>query len=414
MRSDEAGFLEVASALAGQIARSAIWSNGRCNWVGALAIERRPRTTGHPVAAALGPDLYEGTSGVALFLAEVAARLDDGDIRATALAAVRLALDNADRLAPGVRDGLYAGPIGIAYAAARIAGLLGAEDALARARVLLTAWRDEPTRSPSSDVMTGCAGAVAGLAALPGWVDEPWLVDAAVQIGDELIARANAGPAGWSWAVPGARSMHDLCGYAHGAAGIGHALAELSAVTGETRFREAAIGAFDYERSWLDPQSGTWADLRGVARRAGRDSPVPAADSWCNGAPGIALSRMRAAELLGSAALRRDADIALAACERYLDELIVSVPDDFSLCHGAAGAADVLLHAPLGRASLAAQVGARGIELHRGPQAPGFPCGTPVGETPALMLGSAGIGMFYLRLSDTGVPSPLLVRPSEA
>jgi lantibiotic modifying enzyme len=413
MRSDGAAFLDVAGGLADQIAHSAIWSDGRCNWVGALAIERRSRVAGHPAVAALGPDLYEGASGVALFLAEVGARLDDGDIRATALGAIRLALDHADRLAPDVRDGLYAGPIGIAYAAARIAGLLEAQDVLARARELLAVWRRDTPRSPSSDVMTGCAGAVTGLVALSGMVDEPWLVDTAVQVGDELIARADAGREGWSWAAPGRRSMHNLCGYAHGAAGIGHALAELSAVSGDARFREAAIRAFDYERSWLEPRSGAWADLRGIGRRVGREAPVPAANSWCNGAPGIALSRMRSAELFSSAALRRDADLGLAACERYVDELFVSVPDDFSLCHGAAGAADVLLHAARGRESLAAELGRRGIDLHLGPLAPGFPCGTPVGETPALLLGLAGIGMFYLRLFDPGVPSPLLVKLSD-
>ena len=114
--------------------------------------------------------------------------------------------------------------------------------------------------------------------------------------------------------------MHNLCGYAHGAAGVGHALAELAVVTGDARYGEAAARAFDYERAWLDPLRGTWADLRGIGRRVGRDAPVPAADSWCNGAPGIALSRMRAAELLGGAALLRDGDIALAACERYVEE----------------------------------------------------------------------------------------------
>jgi lantibiotic modifying enzyme len=414
MRSDGAGFLDVAAALAERLARSAIWFDGRCNWVGALAVEGRSRGAGHPAVAALGPDLYEGTSGVALFLAEAAAELDDSDIGATALGAMRLALDHAHRLSPDVRDGLYAGPIGIAYAGARIAVRLEAEDVLTRSRELLAAWRRDATRSPASDVMSGCAGAVTGLVALSGLIDEPWLVDAAAQLGDELVARADAGPEGWSWSAPGRRSMHNLCGYAHGAAGIGHALAELAVVTGDARYREAATRAFDYERSWLDPLSGTWADLRGIGRRVGRDAPVPAADSWCNGAPGIALSRMRAAELVGCAALRRDVDIALAACERYVDELIVSVPDDFSLCHGAAGAADVLLHAERGQKKLAAQLAARGIDLFLGSRTPGFPCGTPAGETPALLLGLGGIGMFYLRLVDPGVPSPLLVRVSDA
>jgi hypothetical protein len=53
---------------------------------------------------ALGPDLYGGTSGVALFLAEASARLDDDSLRATALGAIRLALDQADRVDRRVRD----------------------------------------------------------------------------------------------------------------------------------------------------------------------------------------------------------------------------------------------------------------------------------------------------------------------
>ena len=122
---------------------------------------------------------------------------------------------------------------------------------------------------------------------------------------------------GWSWAVPGRRWMHNLCGFAHGTAGIGYALAELFGVTGDARFRDAAERAFDHERSWFDSQSGAWQDLRDVARTAGRDAPMPTADWWCNGAAGIALSRRRAAELLGTAAVQRDADIALAACERH-------------------------------------------------------------------------------------------------
>jgi lantibiotic modifying enzyme len=412
MRSDRAGFLEVAAGLARGIAGSAIWFDGRCNWVGAPGQEGSD-TSGAPAIAALGPDLYGGTSGVALFLAESAAGLDDDRIGRAALGAIRLALDQAGRIDPEAGDGLYCGAAGVAYAAARVAALLGAEEVLVRACEPLVAWSRVATRSPASDVMSGCAGAVLGLVALDGVVEEPWLLDTAERLGDELIARADRGPRGWSWATPGGGSMHHLCGYSHGAAGIGHALIELFGVTGEARFREAGERAFDYERSWLDGTTGSWPDLRGVARRAGRDAPVPVADSWCNGAPGIALSRIRAAELLRSPVLHHEAELALAACERHVAELLVRAPEDFSLCHGAAGAADVLLHAVADgdgpRAALAASMGRRGIELHVGPGAASFPCGVPVGETPGLMLGLGGIGMFYLRLADPGVPSPLLV-----
>jgi lantibiotic modifying enzyme len=249
---------------------------------------------------------------------------------------------------------------------------------------------------------------VLGLVALGG--QRPWLLDAAARLGDELTARAESTGHGWSWMAPGQRSMHNPCGYAHGAAGIGHALAELCAATGEHRFGEAALRAFDYERSWLDTATRTWPDLRAVARRAGRDAPVPYSDSWCNGAPGIALSRLRAAQLLPSPVLEHDADIALAASERWVAELLAQAPEDFSLCHGAAGAADVLLFAGNRFEDLAFAVGRHGIELYVDSATARFPCGLAIGETPGLMLGSSGIGMLYLRLFERRVTSPLCVR----
>jgi lantibiotic biosynthesis protein len=410
MPSDGPAFVELAGRLGHEIAESAIWSDGRCNWVGALPRDEAVMP-GRAELEALGPDLYGGTSGVALFLAEAGVRLDDDRLRATALGAIRLALDQADRVDPQVRDGLYGGSIGIVFAAARVAALLGTRDVHTRARRVLVAWRRDGMRSASSDLMSGCSGAVLGLVALSRMMAEPWLIDAAVGLGDELIARADVSGPGLSWADPEQPSMHNLCGYLHGAAGIGHGLAELFGVTGEARFRDASERAFDYERSWLDTRMGTWPDLRGVARRAGRDVPVPPSDSWCNGSLGIALSRLRAAELVASEPLLREADMALAACNRYVGNLLVSAPEDFSLCHGAAGAADVLLHATNGSGDLAAKLGRWGIELYARPTAR-FPCGVPQGATPGLLLGFAGIGMFYLRLADPGVQSPLLVHGS--
>jgi lantibiotic modifying enzyme len=397
MRSE---FLPPAEALAHRIAASAVWWDGRCTWIGALGDERGS-ASGRPAVASLGADLYEGTAGVALFLAEAGATLGDARLAATALGAIRHAQDGADRAA----DGLHGGRLGIIHAAGRVAALLGAEDVAARARTQLRAWRSGEPRAGAPEVLAGRAGAVIGLLALDPVLGAPWQLKAATAIGDTLIRSAERDAAGWSWAAPAQRRMRNLCGYAHGVSGIGHAFTELFGATGEARFREAAERAFAYERSWLDAESGAWADLRGIARSAGRHPPVPSADSWCNGAAGIAVSRLRASEVLGSPPIRHDAERALAACERHVSGLLERVPEDFSLCHGVAGAADALL---LGeREQLAVQVGRCGIELLG---RSGLPCGVPEGETPALMLGLAGVGLFYLRLVDPGVPSALLLR----
>ena len=409
MSSDDSLFLEVAAGLGERISKSAIWFDSRCNWVAALPREnsRGSLTSGGAWCRPLWGD--ERRSAVPRRSRHEARRRPPTCDRTRA---IRHALDHVERIDSELRDGLYLGPIGVAYAAARVADLLDHEEVTASARVLLRAWHREGTRSASADVMSGCAGAVAGLVALTEPLQEPWLVDAAAGLGEELIARAEVTSAGRSLAAPGRRSMHNLCGFSHGAAGIGHAFAELFGVTGEARFGEAAERAFDHERSWFDSRTGTWPDLRDVARRAGRDAPVPTADSWCNGTSGIALSRLRAADLLGTAALYRDADLALATCGRHVSEPGAR-PDRLLALSRRCGHRR-RAHLRGGRskgqhAGLAAEVGLCGIEFHHGPGAAGFPCGILQGETPGLLLGLAGIGMFYLRLLDRGVPSPLLV-----
>jgi lantibiotic modifying enzyme len=130
---------------------------------------------------------------------------------------------------------------------------------------------------------------------------------------------------------------------------------------------------------------------------------------WCHGAAGIALSRLRAWQLLRDANLLTEAFAALATVEKHSASL-----DNFSLCHGQGGNADVLIHASqvlgeeswLKAADAFAEEGLERFERRRKP----WPCGLPDGnETPDLMLGLAGIGYFYLRLADPAhVPSVLL------
>ena len=398
MHSEAAPFLEIADALGRRLADTAVWYRGRCNWIGTSL----PGASGRRIESALRADLYGGTSGVAVFLAEAASTLRDERLRAAALGAIRHALWHPDL----PRAGLYGGTLGIAYAAARVGVRLADEQASAGARRLVHAWRPGHAGTPREfDVMGGTAGTVAGLVALASLVHEPGLVARAETEGEALLAAAETAGSEWSWAPPRRRGMHHLCGFAHGAAGAGHALIELFAVTGDERFRQAGEGAFAYEASWVRSLAGTWPDLVGVARTAGRKAPVPASTSWCHGAAGSAVARVRAARLLG----RPDPEegLALTATRDSVAERLTRVPDDFCLCHGLAGAADALLYAGDG-AGLALDVGRLGIErFHNAGRA--FPSGLPEGQTPGLLRGLAGVGLFYLRLADPGVPTALLI-----
>jgi class II lanthipeptide synthase len=402
-------FLVAAESIGRRVVSDAIWHNGRCSWVGARA---DPALLHPPDYRALGPSLYGGTAGVGLFLAQLALLTGDASVHKTALGAMRHAVARPRWLTSARRDGFHAGSVGIAWAATRAAVLLGDEELRARAGLIEASTPTRPDRCP--DLVMGSAGSIIGLLELAGMFDEPRLLDDALAAGNALIERATVTRYGWSWAIPGRRYPHHLCGISHGAAGIGWALLELFAETGDDRFRAGATAAFAYERSWLDESSGTWPDLRIGGQRRGvpRTLVSPAAGTWCHGEAGIALTRLRAVTVLGEGPHRHDAAVALEATRQHLAGALPYEIEDISLCHGAAGAADVLLDAedvlgPRWHAAgeLAADLGYVAIERHAGP-ADDWPCGDG-GTTPGLFLGLSGIGWLFLRLHDRAIPSPL-------
>ena len=292
--------------------------------------------------------------------------------------------------------------------------MLGDEELHTGARTALRAARVPPGPARCPDVVKGTAGSIVGLLVLASAFGEQGLVEDALTAGDALLDRATVTCHGWSWAIPGRRYPAHPCGVAHGAAGIGWAMLELFGATSDERFRAAAEGAFAYERSWLDPASGTWPDLRiGGQRRGGRGALAsPAEGTWCHGEAGIALSRLRAIAVLGQGPHADDAEVALETTRRHLAGALPYEIQDLSLCHGAAGAADTLLcgAAALGgrwraAAGVATDLGRVALDRYAG-TGDDWPCGT-VGTTPGLFLGLSGIAALFLRLHEPTIASPL-------
>ena len=410
--SSDSVFLEAALSIGRQILGDAVWHDGRCSWVGAVVDTLQPWGREY---RALEPSLYNGTAGVGLFLAQLAAATGDAAAHRTAVGAMRHAVAGAPAMAPGRRDGFHAGCLGIAWAAARAGKLLDEDELLGDARRLPVVARPVAGSDRSSDVNSGDAGSIIGLLALADELDNSALVEEASAIGEDLIGRATITRHGWSWAFRSPRYRRHLCGLLHGAAGIGWALLELFAATGDERFRTGARGAFAFERSWLDARSGTWPDLRigGQRRRAARRIPSPALGTWCHGEGGIALTRLRALDVLDAKSYAHDAEVALEATRRNLARSLPHEIEDLTLCHGAAGSGDVLLcgAAALGEqwfdaAALARDLGLVALERHD-VNRNDWPCGVAGGTTPALFRGLSGIAWWFLRLHDRTIPSPL-------
>ncbi len=411
-----AWLLETAEQIGRRLTREAIWHEGRCNWVGAMPEEG---SDGRPALtyAALGTDLYGGTSGVALFLALLHSRTGDPAARATAIGALRQALSRTEDTHPAAGIGVYSGRVGVALTAAYVGRLLAEDELLDQAARPLAPIEAAAGDSPEFDLMGGRAGALVGLLIMRDLLGERRLLEVAIQLGNELLDSAETTGGGYSWSSPSFTVSGNLTGFSHGAAGVAFALLELYSATGDSRYRAAAEQAFAYERLLFDPVEKNWPDLRHDERTGSTPGGRVFSTLWCHGAPGIALSRLRAVELLNDEDARAEAVAAIETTQTAVSTALLSRQGNYSLCHGLAGNAEVLLqaHEVLGAGwepcrELALQVAEEGAKTHAARDLP-WPCGTFEGETAGLFLGLAGIGLFYLRAHDPTVPSVLILRP---
>lgn len=223
-------YLTAAFQVADQLMLSAVPVGSGIGWEGDTLGDET--AGGHTIVRqSIGPDLYGGSAGIAWFLAQVARFDSSGDAAVMAGHAMHAALASA-ALPPHVNDpSLFSGAGGAALAAVRVG--MQIEDRTLQVRALAIAERiaDMVAKAPDqwpSDVIGGLAGTVIALLAIARQSPRNDFAGEACRAAcNELIRRASKEWWGWSWPEPGGRAdAPALCGLAHGASGVGWALAE--------------------------------------------------------------------------------------------------------------------------------------------------------------------------------------------
>lgn len=419
-------YLAAAEKIGKRLCKEAYWFDNQCNWMGRGGDAEYPYKV---VSFALDSYIYDGASGIALFLSYLYFLTRKDSYRVTAEGAINKALLNKDSTTKLQSFGFYNGILGIAYVATQIGAILNNNYLLERSlEIILYITRQTLDGPHTFDVIGGNAGAIPPLLDLSSYFHEEKILNFAVTLGNELVDNAVKEPAGFSWVdvknIP-KKSNHNLTGFSHGAAGIGYSLLELFLKTDNKKYLGTAKKAFDYENYWYNQDNNNWPDFRGDAseksKKKSKDSTqsdFPYFKSWCHGAPGIGLSRLRAYKILGNGKYLTDGHNALKLTkELVLDDKKNTFTDNYSLCHGLGGLCELFLQGnsilkSQELLSLARIVGDKGISEYHNKKVP-WPCGIfNREETPGLMTGLAGIGYFYLRLYDPiTIPSILMIVP---
>jgi lantibiotic biosynthesis protein len=421
-------FLDAAVRMGRRIAAQAQWDGDAATWT-IMSPDRSNPGSRRAIPATASGTVYEGTAGIALFLGELAGVTGDDELARAALGAIEFGFREGEASANS-SFGYHSGRTGIAYAAVRLGELLGRPELFRRAEDLLRPLAGNEARDHGMDVIAGGGGAIPALLAITHRVDADLAVGIARGLGDHLITAASREAEGMSWATMRSSSVRNLCGFAHGAAGMGHGLLELYAATGEGQYRYAAEQAFLYERHFFSAPDFNWPDLRhtelGEYQFEGRldelrermrgpnplgSQPRRFMSAWCHGAPGIGFTRLRAYTVLGDPIYLEEARASFTAVERSISDDIAM---NYSLCHGRGGNAETLLEGAriLGEPELLRvpqAVALTGIERYEDAGEP-WPCGTMGSVSdPGLLLGESGIGLFLLRLARPEVPSAIFL-----
>ncbi len=414
MNNQQDHYSHAALMIALGICRDAIWEKDRCNWIGSGSEERYGMPNGY--AKALNNYFYDGLAGIGWYLLQVQIVMPHPVVEKT-LHGVMAQLvqehkteNTSEEITIG-KLGFHTGWTGVAWVLWQAGNTLQIKTYSEVALKLLKKITQLDKAYWGLDVIDGAAGAVPVLIHLSKHIPMPELKTFILAIGDYLIEKADKQPQGWSWhTMPDC--THNLTGLGHGTAGFATAFVELYAYTSNEQYLQIAKAIISYEDSHFHAPQQNWPDYRNF------DTPAPTTEpicsiAWCHGAPGIGISRLRMLELSGDTYFIQGTT---AAIETTLQNLSITAIGNYSLCHGVFGNAELLLYAAeiLNRQELVEEVYAAADDCIINYLNKGIPI--PIGiqggnETPDFMLGSSGIGYFFLRLAfGNRVPRVLVMQ----
>ena len=349
------------------------------------------------------PDLYGGAAGVGLFLAELA-HVTGNDRYGVAARGAAQWLCGPAWGRGRAQHGFHNGEAGVAFFLLRLAELLDCPGYIDAAAMRLRRLRGAACHT--IDIMYGSAGTILGLLACHAATGANEFLDDARTLAKPVLDQALPAGDGVYWevasAAPGGPVLPYL-GLLHGSAGVGLALAALARVTGDERYRRAAIAVARHLVTQAVPIDSEVGPALAWPRFVG--DTKPGMQAQCHGSGGIALFFLLLDGMFPDAdypPVARGAARALLARETRATQS--------GICHGVSGAGHLMLdcYQSLGDLewlSLADSFNRQLQDFRVDDRTGIYALQHGQSATPDLMLGYAGVGSFLLRIADpAGAP----------
>ncbi len=395
-------FVEGAKKIGYRLAEQAIIGNRNdAAWIGLVT-----NYYGQWQVSSLDQSLYNGLSGIALFLAYLGKVTNEKDFTKLALQAVETIIHSPIH-SKSFCSAFY-GQASTLYTLAHFIALYGKQktwDSYLN-RVLTNIERNVSSDN-FYDLLGGSAGIIHVLLNISEQFENEYALHIAQMYGDHLLKNKVTTDKGVGWRDQVSQNL--MGGFSHGTSGIAWALLRLHKLTSKQDYYETALEAIRYDRSLYDPNENNWLDLR-CSEHKGSDFVA----AWCHGAAGIGLSRVLYLAYLNDQLLLQEIETAVSTTLRS------GMGRSHCLCHGDLGNAELFYMAGsiLGRTEWVRMAEAIGMNVIQERKQNGkYNTGVPRQiEIPGLFLGISGIGYQLLRLSHPQqVPSVLtLEKPIES
>ncbi|HSX09496.1 MAG TPA: lanthionine synthetase LanC family protein [Candidatus Saccharimonadales bacterium] len=399
-------YLEEAIRIGDQLLATAIPSKDGISWLTIGIINDMPSSRKKFI------DIYNGVAGIALFFLELYSLTNKQEYLLTAEQAMSW-VAWYEKKYPSNYYAFITGNLGVSFVYLRFYEVTKKSSYLTNA-LSLAKKSNISLQDPSvpNDFLNGLSGTLLGLVHLYARTQKKWLLEYIYRYTEVLVRNAKFAKVGLYW-DRNSYQIRPLCGFSHGSSGIGFVFLELGHYFKNPSFYFIAKQAFAYEDYYFDKRIRNWPyfvlpfsptnykkSLRKEYKQGNYKIFNEKGDknTWCHGASGIGLSRVRMYEL--TKMFEKDISNAL---KKTKDAHLES----FSLCHGMGGNAELFLESYLvfgnkNYLKYAEDIARQALEQKKRKKKylPGIKfIPAKALENPSLFLGIAGIGYYLLRLS---------------